>query len=1147
MTTTSRKRRNSPRSASGVGAITNFLRGKRDIRLALSSARLEFPVTQYGQLFAAIANNPFYRPLLSVPGFPGDVGTLHRLPLLDSITPDGELVWTSMLLAYHAEPLRAFVRLRGDFERALLREDTTQCFLLLAEIERATGVSLWLIKTTLALLSLKADYEDQKSYVSLIRRGAPVSVAALIAHQVSIRNEQSTSLAGFLAGLQRSLSAQPPDVAQYVYHHLSPNPRLPVSRLADLLRFDSLGSAVDLYESFLFTARASAARGADRFRDTLSATLRRVEKAIPDRRTVFLRHIIGGDPLPPAAGDALATDICREYAAKNTHAALHGVGTLLRTHADHPDAWQLAAKILTRYGGDLPVDTSPLQRKIVDGYVSLYRLDGKSSDVSGELAKFEAVWSTLPCVAAVTAFRLRALADDLVSDTVESRFSALGISTLTPLRLSTLPSHAQSAFYRAMVQAYGVKLPWFGGAVSDPLLFATLDDAPSGPDQPVKAAFLALAQSDGTRAASAAEALQASDERATYVIGTRLRFAALLMLGDISAASQLAVSVCMADSQLAAIVPIADIAARVSRDLDAVAGNLATPVLLDLYTRQNDDHLNGARNFSYEALLTAHGVQRPSSLASLPVTFELPQLIYFLRNVCVESVMDTSIEFVNSRDVVEERVSVCRRLLELDPERQDAYNAEIKTLLRRLTVRPRLLQIEQSKVHVDVDNVRVAALDKVRESFQRYSLLRDIDTDEELLALVRTAINRVNAEGSVLGRSLSLIVPINERDDLFRAMVATVRDEFVANTEHGLDGYLSVRIRHGTLAGQLRAPLEATRLITARDENDEYIANDYWLSRGGVLTTAQTRLLTAAFDRLSQGIDDVINTIRGEWVQVRRDVDAKGLFDLVLTPIRLHRLLATAGKADDVEGFVTAVMRDLLIYVEDSLAVIRQRLANEAKLRATDLLNALDDEVTQLGGGAEVSSLADEIRQARLETQRAFDRVVQWFNLSRTSATDPFVFSEAITIALEIVQADHWLELQQACSCDVPLRGEHLNSVVDILIILLQNVQRHTGHGTARGTLSVTANAKVFIIEMTNATGDSASSSAARTKVAEIMKSIRLGQGRTFVSKEGGSGFHKIAKILASDLRVTPPPISCGFDRDNFWVRIEIPQPVIQL
>jgi hypothetical protein len=40
--------------------------------------------------------------------------------------------------------------------------------------------------------------------------------------------------------------------------------------------------------------------------------------------------------------------------------------------------------------------------------------------------------------------------------------------------------------------------------------------------------------------------------------------------------------------------------------------------------------------------------------------------------------------------------------------------------------------------------------------------------------------------------------------------------EFLTNPDHGLDCYLSMRIRHGTLAGQLRTPLEVEHLITQR-------------------------------------------------------------------------------------------------------------------------------------------------------------------------------------------------------------------------------------------------------------------------------------------------------------------------------------------
>src|SRR5207237_10302835 len=54
------------------------------------------------------------------------------------------------------------------------------------------------------------------------------------------------------------------------------------------------------------------------------------------------------------------------------------------------------------------------------------------------------------------------------------------------------------------------------------------------------------------------------------------------------------------------------------------------------------------------------------------------------------SVMETSTAFKGSRDVSEERLKVCRMLLEMDPEYAESYGTEIKDILRRLMIQKRI-------------------------------------------------------------------------------------------------------------------------------------------------------------------------------------------------------------------------------------------------------------------------------------------------------------------------------------------------------------------------------------------------------------------------------------------------------------------------
>src|ERR1019366_10442620 len=77
-----------------------------------------------------------------------------------------------------------------------------------------------------------------------------------------------------------------------------------------------------------------------------------------------------------------------------------------------------------------------------------------------------------------------------------------------------------------------------------------------------------------------------------------------------------------------------------------------------------------------------------------------------------------------------------------------------------------------------------------------------------------------------------LVVVSPETTSLFTKIFNELKAKFISSNEYGLDSYLSVWIRHGTLAGQIRSVFERQHLITRRDATgNRYHRNEYWINR----------------------------------------------------------------------------------------------------------------------------------------------------------------------------------------------------------------------------------------------------------------------------------------------------------------------------
>jgi hypothetical protein len=121
-----------------------------------------------------------------------------------------------------------------------------------------------------------------------------------------------------------------------------------------------------------------------------------------------------------------------------------------------------------------------------------------------------------------------------------------------------------------------------------------------------------------------------------------------------------------------------------------------------------------------------------------------------------------------------------------------------------------------------------------------------------------------------------LKLPKNEASDLLILMFSKLFLECLTNPEHGLDCYLSIRIRHGALSGQLRGPLEEEKIITQRAGATQlYKRNDYWLDKFNYLDGGSVEQLNALLATFSHDYDEVIDTFVSERVQVQSDQNSK--------------------------------------------------------------------------------------------------------------------------------------------------------------------------------------------------------------------------------------------------------------------------------
>ena len=131
--------------------------------------------------------------------------------------------------------------------------------------------------------------------------------------------------------------------------------------------------------------------------------------------------------------------------------------------------------------------------------------------------------------------------------------------------------------------------------------------------------------------------------------------------------------------------------------------------------------------FAISQLFRSERVRLPSKLVDNSSAYPRPQLVYFLRYVCVPQFLDVSRVLNSTREVLTERQDICAALRILDPDNTEDYESEITLIANQLAVAEGQWIVDRTRVYVDVEAFSRWTTKELAESFARYKDLVRLD------------------------------------------------------------------------------------------------------------------------------------------------------------------------------------------------------------------------------------------------------------------------------------------------------------------------------------------------------------------------------------------------------------------------------------
>ncbi len=1038
-----------------------------------------------------------------------------------------ELTWAAAHLGAFGDRLSRFVAERDRFHNAVLGSDVDAAADALKTIQRECGSSIWTVKATIALSQLTHGLQEQKRFAKTIWNNPNVNhLLRYLAFHTSVRNEPAVLLPRFRSELESSVGAVGGELGTYLRYHLAPDlPSTPLG-LASVLCRESAGTAVDYYEATLYAlTRAMIDYASDS--EVLDSALDLLDR-VEDTKLLSIAALLANDSegITAAMGRSEAVE---DLLNGRYGRAVAAFDLALAANPADGDAFFGVARGLASAQIDSTTDKPVLAQTLA---YQVGRLLSGDKEQQNEPLRHALNFYGSHVSAAIIALQ----GSDQGLSHASDRNVAVMAACLSPSRLPLWaqllpPGQFRDRYVDALLGAWpGPAAQQFGsgfrGVPPDSLFPAEAD---------LITASQLYEQGRFEQSELAAQRLLSQPDPFHQRRGARRECLALLGLGKRREAVTRLVGHYLNHPEFVDVLPLRDV---VAVNKGTKRGPLfATPawaICLELHRQFVDAATDPL--FAVIGFLDSAGAAKPADLARAKDSFDPLELTYFLRFLCVESLMDRAGRFETSKAALEGRLEVCRLLLQLDPIQPETYHTEIKDLARQLMVRRRMREVEQSKIYIDIDSVRSARHRQDVDLFSRFHALKPTPLVARQLAKIEELARRLEVD---LQSRVKLAVPPDEALDLFRGLVQHTRSEYLSSSEHGLNSYLSVRIRHGTLTAHLRKPLEDSRLVTLKQTGGSYAPNEAWLDR--VPDSEMERgELSSTLDRFAVRVDEWLDEVKS-WLHIEMDGAHGGLFRFDISPTELRDCYYSVLEEEPLsfDALIDRVVGILNTHLDGSLTCVRAALQDTARPKAMRMLDELEQSV-EAYRFENATDLVTAIRKTRTELQFAIARVSEWFRRSVTVSSEPFSIEDLIAVGLECAQVlapDFVASVTYSGEQRALLSGRQLNPLVDVLFTVFENIVHHSQlkHPSAEVHVALRAGGELAI-RVDNPVGQGVANDAALERVAKIRGELNdVGSARA-VTREGGTGLHKLTRILQHELGASPK-VTFGFiKRDQFSV-----------
>lgn len=1062
-----------------------------------------------------------------------------------------EITWLIARIKKQSDKINNFIKIKDTIEKSFILNDYDTIIESLNNLDFHHGHSLWSLETRLGITQHFKGLEAQKKTYNEIKNQAGIGFIRFIAYRLSMRNEPAVSLPRFKQSISSLLDEDPDlrDLPNFIKYKLTGVTPLIEKESLSILRFSQNLSDIDCYETLIdITQSISVFNHDTKNLNNIIFELRRLE--IHDFR---LQRLISENLSFDKLNDSL-TKVENLFNGNGAISLKSLVKNIKNGVASPFDVIMLA---LVR--NNKKIEKS-VQSKNIIGFIrdlTIINIRGpKFLPVLHNLEKELLNLSTISfCKALLDGVRELKNTDIL---SLAVALKKISLNNRAPHYLNLLPLGNDIRKYYEHIK--GKEFP-----NNEIIIKAMSGKIPS------EGSFLYFTPNK-TLLSYCHIAINFKSEKYPTCLKniediklenchpellnkiSHIETLSLLETGNVeSSISLMARNICNDDFPNEIIETGSIITTKTTwPEIRKFAGNIALPILLDhLCDISASDSIATLRRTSIDNFLKVHELKKPSDIINLPLWNNKEskrKLIYFYKKVCTTNVLEMCRCLKSgTSDVEKERVAILSILIHLDSDNSDIYQDEILSITSDLRIREGLKVVDESRLYVNQEGLLRWAKFEQSEDILRYKNFVDagIGDTGDIFDFLLLKENSADIEKKVLQ------VPENEADELLYQLFCDLKDAFLFENEHGLNSYLSKRIRHNSIAGFLRGSVENENLVTLKDSRKKYLVNSYWKER---LENIYSQLIVEKSLRELEGFgsnfDNSTHFIRDELIQIRSTTKPDGgIFIEQEQMIVLFHIARSFIKQNnfDINSWVETSTTLFWHMLEPSLNELRSSLNNEYKSIFQTYFDTLKHNLIK-HAGMDISGheIFNSINNASSELNILLDRASEWLKKGQSELSkNSYSLNEIIDIAVRAALVRHKgcnLNVKKSIDRTIELRADSLVVLSDIILIVIGNISEHSGL-RENAELNITANfsqdRSKLAFSFHSKVLHGKNNLENNAELEKIRGKIASNDYVSNIANEGKSGLIKIASIVQPH---ASGYIDFGFlDTEHFYINIEMP------